>query len=143
MFEGHGLLLRGASGSGKSLLALHLIDSADSQRGQTALISDDLVDVGLDGDLLMLNAPSINKGLIELRFFGPVRREQVDRSELHLVVDFVEELTRLPMPEEFSTYILDRRVPRLALMGYPSLDLVHQALLVRAALSNNSFKPEG
>ena len=91
----------------------------------------------------MLSAPRINKGLIELRFFGPVRRKQVNQAELHLVVDFVDELTRLPMAEDFSTRILDRPVPRLALMGHPKLDLAHQALLVRAALSNHSLNPEG
>lgn len=71
--EGHGVLLLGRSGAGKSDLALRLID-----RG-AELVADDRVIATPRGGHLWLSAPPRLAGLIELRGLGihaaPFRRE--------------------------------------------------------------------
>ncbi|MCB9992667.1 MAG: aldolase [Hyphomicrobiaceae bacterium] len=136
VFEGRGLLLRGPSGSGKSLLALYLLEIAEPSIGPSALVADDLLHVSVENDGLVFQSPEANRGLVELRFFGLVQRPWIERSRLDLVVDFVADLPRQPLPEDQRTRLLDHAVPRVALRGHPALDLAHQALLVRAALAD-------
>lgn len=63
---GHGVLLLGASGSGKSDLALRLID-----RG-AELVSDDYTLISREGDALVTMAPATIAGRIEVRGVGIV-----------------------------------------------------------------------
>lgn len=106
---GTGVLLRGQPGSGKSDLALRLVD-----RG-ARLVADDRVTIeaGPDG-LIATAAPSI-AGLIEVRGLGIARVTNVDRSHLGLVIDLAteDEIERLPEPG--SCRILDVELPALRL----------------------------
>ena len=105
-------MLRGASGAGKSDLALRLID------GGAVLIADDRVEVRVDQGTVVVSAPAILAGLLEVRGVGIVRQPFVPVGDLHLVVDLVESaaVDRLPEPE--WTEILSVRVPRLALAPF-------------------------
>ena len=54
----HGILLRGASGAGKSLLALSLIERWTRRGSEALLVADDRLDLlVIDGQLVM-QAPS-------------------------------------------------------------------------------------
>ena len=71
---GIGLILRGPPGSGKSLLALDLLDRWEALGLEAMLVSDDRVEIiAADAALRMRPAPNI-EGLIELRGRGIVRR---------------------------------------------------------------------
>jgi HPr kinase/phosphorylase len=85
-----GVLLMGPSGSGKSDLALRLID-----RG-AVLISDDaiLLEAGEPAPLLR-TAPNI-AGKIEIRGVGILKMPFEDGVPLHLVVKLNESAERLP-----------------------------------------------
>jgi HPr kinase/phosphorylase len=87
---GKGVLLIGPSGSGKSDLALRLID-----RGAT-LISDDgvLVEPG-DPHPVLRTAPNI-AGMIEMRGVGIVKRPFADGITLHLVAVLGDTSERMP-----------------------------------------------
>ncbi|MEX1235563.1 MAG: HPr kinase/phosphatase C-terminal domain-containing protein [Roseovarius sp.] len=61
---GRAVLVRGASGSGKSSLALQLITMGGT------LVSDDRTDVWRDESRLLLDAPAAIKGKIEARGVG-------------------------------------------------------------------------
>jgi len=93
--EGVGVLLRGASGAGKSDLALRLID------GGARLVSDDYVAISAAADKLSASPPDTIAGLIEVRGLGLMATPHVADCPLGLVVDLVApiEVERLPAPE--------------------------------------------
>ena len=86
------VLLRGASGAGKSDLALRLVD-----RGWR-LISDDQTEIRLENGALMAAAPETIAGQIEVRGLGVKRLPEAGTLPLRLVIDLVPrtELERLP-----------------------------------------------
>ena len=89
---GTGVLLRGPSGSGKSDLALRLID------GGARLVTDDRAVLTLDGGRVVVTAPPETAGLLEVRGQGVRRVARVECAVLGLVVDLVppERVERLP-----------------------------------------------
>ena len=90
--EGTAVLLRGPSGSGKSDLALRLID------GGARLVADDRVDLVREEGRIVASAPARIAGLIEVRGLGVYKIGAVGGAPLGLVVDLVpaEAVERLP-----------------------------------------------
>lgn len=88
--EGRAVLLTGPSGSGKSDLALRLLD-----RGFT-LVSDDQTIVRRDGDRLIASAPPTIAGKLEVRGIGIVDVERLDDVPIALMVELTSEIERLP-----------------------------------------------
>lgn len=123
---GRGVLLRGASGAGKSDLALRLID-----RG-AVLIADDQVICSLKDAAVILAAPEKIAGLIEIRGLG-LRRMPFLTAELALVIDLVppDQVPRLP--EEVKTRVcgLSFACFSLAAFDHSAPIKVEQALISR------------
>jgi serine kinase of HPr protein (carbohydrate metabolism regulator) len=88
--EGRAVLISGPSGSGKSDLALRLLE-----RGFT-LVSDDQTIVRRDGDRLIASCPPTIKGKLEIRGIGIVDMESVNDVPIGLYVELTSEITRLP-----------------------------------------------
>ena len=88
----HGVLIEGPSGSGKSDLALRLID-----RG-AMLVADDRTIVRRDGDRLIAWVPATIAGRIEVRGLGIVAMPYVDGAALSLAVTLGQPVPRLPGP---------------------------------------------
>jgi serine kinase of HPr protein (carbohydrate metabolism regulator) len=88
--DGRAVLIAGPSGSGKSDLALRLLD-----RGFT-LVSDDRTIVRKDGTRLIASAPETIKGKLEIRGVGIVEMETVSNVPLALVIELTSDITRLP-----------------------------------------------
>ena len=88
--EGRAVLISGPSGSGKSDLALRLLE-----RGFT-LVSDDQTIVRRDGDRLIASSPPTIKGKLEIRGIGIVDMESVNDVPIGLYVELTSEITRLP-----------------------------------------------
>ncbi|MGR3496562.1 HPr kinase/phosphorylase [Citreimonas sp.] len=89
--NGRGLLIRGASGSGKSGLALQLMALGAS------LVSDDRTVVSRAGAQVRLNAPDTIRGRIEARGVGILNADAVRDATLVAVVDLdTPEAERLP-----------------------------------------------
>jgi len=129
-----GLLLRGPSGSGKSLLALSLLDEWEIRRLPAKLVSDDRVDLSIEAGGLVMHPPKPIEGLIELRGRGLVSRPFAARAPLHLVVDFVDALERMLEEEELATELFGVELPRCPLPKDGVVDSRHQLLLVREAI---------
>jgi serine kinase of HPr protein (carbohydrate metabolism regulator) len=125
-----GVLIRGASGSGKSMLILDLIDS-DAEGAR--LVADDRVLVRAESGRLVADVPPTIAGLIELRGVGLLRRAFVAPVVIRLVVDLVpaEAAPRLPEAADAETGIEGIVLPRL----FVPIDAAHGALRVRAALA--------
>jgi len=88
--DGRAVLISGPSGSGKSDLALRLLD-----RGFT-LVSDDQTIVRRDGDRLVASAPPTIKGKLEIRGIGIVEMNTVNDVPVALFVELTTEIMRLP-----------------------------------------------
>ncbi|MBY5934492.1 HPr kinase/phosphatase C-terminal domain-containing protein [Tateyamaria omphalii] len=89
--DGRGILIRGASGSGKSSLALQLMGLG------ATLISDDQTELTENAGGVRLSAPATIKGQVEARGLGILNADSVT-APLHLVVDLdVVETQRLPV----------------------------------------------
>ena len=129
-----GLLLRGPSGSGKSLLALALLDEWDLRGLPASLVADDRVDLALRAGAVVMRPPKPIEGLIELRGRGLVPRPFTAEAPLHLVVDLVDTLVRMPEESEFGTELLGLRLARCPVPKDGVADPRHQLLLVREAL---------
>lgn len=92
--DGIGVLLRGGSGSGKSDLALRLIDQG------ARLVADDQVILERAGSALLARAPETLHGLIEVRGLGILRLDAAPDAVVALVIDLVapDRVPRLPDP---------------------------------------------
>ena len=88
--EGRAGLISGPSGSGKSDLALRLLD-----RGFT-LVSDDQTIVRRTGDRLIASAPPTISGKLEIRGVGIVTMEHQNDVPVALLVELTSEIQRLP-----------------------------------------------
>jgi serine kinase of HPr protein (carbohydrate metabolism regulator) len=87
---GRAVLITGPSGSGKSDLALRLLD-----RGFT-LVSDDQTIVRRDGDRLIASAPAQIAGKLEVRGIGIVDMESREDVPVALIVELTSNIDRLP-----------------------------------------------
>jgi len=106
--EGRAILLCGLSGSGKSDLALQLID-----RGFT-LVADDQTIVRKQGGRLLASVPSTIVGKLEIRGIGIVTMPTVSDVEVALVVELRGDIERLP-DESRERRLLDIAVPLISI----------------------------
>ncbi len=103
-----GVMVSGPSGSGKSDLALRLID-----RG-AILISDDYVELHDDGNQILLNAPAKIAGKIEIRSLGIFDCDHVSNIPLTLHVQLKQKPERFPLDSQTET-IMTMAIPTITL----------------------------
>ncbi|MFN3723382.1 MAG: HPr kinase/phosphorylase [Paracoccaceae bacterium] len=125
-FEGRAILLTGASGTGKSSLALQLMGIG------AELVADDQTVLALQGSQIIVSCPPAIAGMIEARGVGLLNAPQRPHATLSLVVDLDRrEGDRLPVHRDIT--ILGQRLA-LALGSksahFPS-SLKHYALFGR------------
>jgi serine kinase of HPr protein (carbohydrate metabolism regulator) len=104
---GVGVLLRGAPGSGKSDLALRLID------GGARLIADDQTVITRRGDRLLAAPPAVLAGRLEVRGLGIVALEHVAGVPLAAVFDLVPLSAIERLPEAATVALLGIALPVL------------------------------
>jgi serine kinase of HPr protein (carbohydrate metabolism regulator) len=84
------IVITGPSGSGKSDLALRLLDHGFQ------LVSDDQTIISRDGERLLASAPPNIAGKIEVRGIGIVDMDAANDVPVALVVELTSEIHRLP-----------------------------------------------
>lgn len=110
--DGAGVLLRGPSGSGKSDLALRLID--DGAR----LVADDRAELTLVGGQVIASAPPVLKGRIEVRGLGIIAVDALAETPLKLVVDLVAPTAVERLPEPATADVIGIRLPVVRLAPF-------------------------
>jgi serine kinase of HPr protein (carbohydrate metabolism regulator) len=88
--DGRAVLISGPSGSGKSDLALRLLD-----RGFT-LVSDDQTIVRRVDDRLIASAPPTIAGKLEIRGIGIVEIDHVEDVPVALLIELASDIQRIP-----------------------------------------------
>ena len=114
---GRGVLLLGRPGSGKSDLALRLIDTPGLGIGasllQAQLVADDQVKLVRVGDRLEAHAPAALAGLLEIRGLGIMRVAHLQSMRVDLAVNLRPhvEIERLPDHPSITYAVLGITIP--------------------------------
>ncbi|MET4127721.1 HPr kinase/phosphatase C-terminal domain-containing protein [Roseovarius sp. MBR-6] len=101
---GRAVLIRGASGAGKSALALRLIALG------AGLVADDRTRIWRAGAQVMADAPDTIRGLIEARGVGILHLDATGPAPLALVVD-LDARAEGRLPVQKTTVLAGLRVP--------------------------------
>jgi serine kinase of HPr protein (carbohydrate metabolism regulator) len=129
-------LLRGASGSGKSDLALRFLALPAEREGTLALVADDQAFVmRAPNGALLASPPDTIAGKMEVRGIGIVEMKAISDAELVLVCDLVgpEDVPRMPLETPERTMIAGVLVPKIRLYPFePSAPLKLKLALLRA-----------
>ena len=125
------LLIRGASGAGKSGLALRLIALG------AELVSDDRVILTRRDGALLARAPAPLRGLIEARGVGLLRTERLRaEAEVALVVD-LDFAPAARMPQSRVIELLGVEVSLIFGQGVPNIDAVLVFFMQNARYTDN------
>ncbi len=126
--EGLAVLLRGPSGSGKSDLALRLIDAG------AVLVSDDQTEIVRRGHQIVALPPAPLAGMLEVRGLGIVRlTPHLAEAPVALAVDLVAAAEIERMPEPAAVTLLGLDVPLLRLDPFAASAPAKLRLAVRVA----------
>lgn len=113
-----GILIRGASGSGKSVMALALIAGAQQAGRFARLVADDRSELSAHGGRLLARPVAPLEGLIERRGLGLTPEPHLPCVVVRLIVDLSEtEPARMPEPEDLVDQLAGIDLPRLTVMG--------------------------
>jgi HPr kinase/phosphorylase len=124
--DGTGVLLRGPAGSGKSDLALRLID-----RG-ARLVADDQVELNaVRGRLIALSPRSI-AGRLEVRGLGIVEPPAAPDATLGLVVDLIAPASVERLPEPARIVLLGIELPLMKLAPFEESATAKLRMAVRS-----------
>jgi len=140
IFREAGILIRGPSGSGKSSLAIVLMELARAQRCFGALVGDDRVLVWPRSGRLEARCGANIEGLIERRGIGIYRTDYAASAMIHVVVDLYprgQELARTAGCEVRIAEIGGIALPHLTLGGAASR--LEQAYAVTEELDRIGF----
>ena len=124
--EGQAVLLRGASGAGKSDLAVRLIDAG------ARLIADDQSELVRRGDSVIARVPATIAGLLEMRGIGIVRLDALAETPVALIVDLVPAETLERLPARRTETILGLALPLIALAPFEASAAAKLRLALRA-----------
>lgn len=125
--DGTGVLLRGRPGSGKSDLALRLIEAG------ARLVADDRVDLELRDGRVVASAPAEIVGLFEVRGLGVLPMEHLAESTLGAIVDLVAPEAVERIPGQATEDILGISFPLFRLAPFEASAAAKVRLAVRCA----------
>jgi serine kinase of HPr protein (carbohydrate metabolism regulator) len=114
-----GILIRGASGAGKSRLALTLVSMAETRGYFARLVGDDRIRLERSGGRVIARGHPTIQGAIEWRGQGIFETSFLDAVVLGLVIDLVSpesrELPRCPEDDDLEIVLEGVNIPAMAL----------------------------
>lgn len=128
--EARGLLILGASGSGKSSLALQLLAYG------AELVADDRVELWREGQSVIAAAPAAIKGLIEARGLGLLNAVATGPIEVAIVVD-LDQLESDRLPAQIEIDLMGLQLPL-----FKRVDAPHFAPALLQLLKNGALDPD-
>jgi HPr kinase/phosphorylase len=132
--EGAAILLRGPSGSGKSDLALRLID------GGARLIADDQALLRRADNQVFVRAPAEIAGLIEVRGIGILHVDLINEAPIALVVDLVPSTQIERIPDNRFEKVLGLAVPLITLAPFEASAPAKLRFAWRALAHETSYR---
>ena len=108
------VLIRGEPGSGKSRLALRLLETAGRELPFVRLVGDDRVYLEGRAGRLVVRPPQELAGLLEIRGTGIVRVPFEAAAVVGLVIELGQPADRMPAAESRKTLLEGVSMPRLA-----------------------------
>jgi HPr kinase/phosphorylase len=128
--DGQGVLLRGPSGSGKSDMALRLIDAG------AELVADDRVDLSMAEGFLTASAPPALRDLLEVRGLGILRFPALTAAPVAVVCNLVATQDVKRHPEDSCTTILGVELPIFALAPFEASAILKVQLALRLTIGS-------
>lgn len=125
-----GVLILGASGSGKSGLCLRLMALG------AQLVADDRVVLTRHGADLLAAAPAPLQGLVEARGVGLLRVTPVTRIPITLAVD-LDQAPAARMPQPTRITLLEQSVDLILGRGVPNIDAVLMIVMQNRRVFDN------
>ena len=138
VIDGCGVLIEGRSGTGKTSLALGLVDTATARGLRAALVSDDQAILQVRQGELVASAPTAISGLAEIRGYGIAEIRSETKCAIALVGRLVADEAVERMPEPKTTLIEGIELPLLEL---PQRHEQQSARIVLAWLEANRSDP--
>lgn len=135
-----GVLVMGASGAGKTTLALTLLDRAARAGLLGRLVADDQARVAEAGGRVVARSPEAISGLVELRGLGPRPVSSMAATVLDLAVRLVPAADAQRLPDSESMPICGCPLPLLRLK---ERNAAAAARVVMAWLGHAPFLPHG
>jgi serine kinase of HPr protein (carbohydrate metabolism regulator) len=124
-----GLLIRGASGSGKSMLAREVVSRAVQAGRFGRLVSDDRTRIEVRHGRLVAQPVEPLDGCIEVFGLGIVRQAHERAAVIRLVIDLCESLPRYPEEQDGQVALCGVMVPRIRMQaGAVSVDIAMACL---------------
>jgi HPr kinase/phosphorylase len=135
---GDGILILGASGAGKSSVALKLLAMG------AALVADDRVELFEQEQALWARAPASLAGLIEARGLGIVTLPHAASARVTLAVQLGPNAARHPHREDYEppAPLSVRTKPPLLRLSAQDAAIAEKVVLAAAAFSNALFRQE-
>lgn len=124
--DGRAVLLRGPPGSGKSDLALRLIDAGGR------LVADDQSELSRCGDHLTVRAPATIAGLFEVRGLGILRLDALAEAPVGLIADLAAADRVERLPPRRSCTVLGVAVPLIEIAPFEASAAAKLRLALRA-----------
>lgn len=113
--DGAGVLVEGPAGSGKTSLALGLVDTARSRGLAAMLVSDDQAICQNRAGRLVATAPAAIAGLAEIRGYGIARMPFVAECDVAVIGRLVADAEVERMPAHATCSLMGVELPLLLL----------------------------
>lgn len=128
--DGRGVILRGPSGSGKSDLAIRLINEG------ALLVADDQTILFIESDRLMAQSPTEIAGKMEVRGVGIVNMGPPAIVPVFLLID-MSDPAGVPRMADFETVeLVGQQIPRIHLTPFEMSSAAKVKLALRALLGS-------
>ena len=132
-----GLLIEGSSGSGKSSLAMGLLEYANRHKTPCSFVCDDQAILNVDSGRLIATAPHSIAGLCEIHGYGVVNYPHITHTQVDLIIRLVDESLIERMARPKTCIVNSVKIPLLLVpcrheAGALRIILAHLGLLIKA-----------